>query len=437
MIKEYFSWIVIVLCAIGVWQFNDQQAQTEGVVRILTGRDGTQERYFFELLGQKLRERTRLHVEFIEDHSLSNRSMLLRRGEAELTVLPLGDLMVAEHKLVFPLWENYLQILVKRESKITNLKEMKGRRIAIGLPQSATRNMARKVLWSQAVDLHHLHKEAMDGDLVRLLTDSQMEGAIVNLSPFDPAMRQAMENSKYQFLPVPHAEGLAMVNEGWEVEDLPSGVYPTVDAPVPPAPVKSLVTLDVLVAGASVSKAVIQTLYEIMSEAEMYQKIPVLTGKEPAHPRLARVFEKYSHQHADRTYFAPNLMMNRFFDQMSHMLSYKREFLLGLIGLLLLNMLVGWVKGRALRSFDKKTFLFLDSAMHEMVKIEDEVGQIADVGALSARMNRIQALRQEVLDRLKRHELMNSALFTAFIDQYARLLVYLRERIAYEDARER
>ena len=40
MFKEYFSWILIALCAIGIWQFNAQQVESEGVIRILTGKDG-------------------------------------------------------------------------------------------------------------------------------------------------------------------------------------------------------------------------------------------------------------------------------------------------------------------------------------------------------------------------------------------------------------
>jgi hypothetical protein len=435
MFKEYFSWILIALCAIGIWQFNAQQVESEGLIRILTGKDGTQERYFFEILQQKIMARTKFYVELVESTSLSGRSEKLLRGEAELTIMPLGDPMLKEHLLVHPLWENQLQIIVKKDSDIKNLKDMRTRNIAIGFPESSSRNMATKLLWSQALDINLLGK--FDGDLNLLLTEQDMDGAIVSLSPFDPTMRLVMENNKYRFLNVPHAEGLSRLNEGWEESTLPSGLYPTVTVPTPDVSFDAISTLDVLVSSREVPEALLDAVYSIMSEADVYQKVPVLTGKTAYHPQLARLFEKYSHQHAHPLHFAPNMIMNRFFGQASSLLSYTRHIFAGFILALLLFIVNNWMKRRAMRSFDKKSFAYLGSAMHEILVVEDEADNITDVGALTSRLHRMQSMRMEVLDRLKNHELKNSPLFSAFLEQYARISNYLRERIAYEDARER
>ena len=410
--KRIRNWIslgmlIIFVTSLTAWFFGrDRLPRT---IRIATGDQGGLYHKFGNDLTPFLGTKTGRPVFVTSTPGSQENYVRLTKKRADLGIVQAGSIPVENLAIVTPLFPEFLFVIVRRGSKITTIRELAGRNIALGPIGSGTRQSALHVL--KHFDITSKELGANEHYFMDLLEDPSLDGAIVTTGIENPDLSELMASNQFDFLPILNAAAIEMEHPFLRKVEMPRGLYGETE-PLPTQAIPTLATTAYLVCRQDASDRLVRASLEAIHEESLRLKVPTLISRDTAttwiSTRLHPVAQDYFNP-ADNMGWIKNLMES---------INATKELLVALgTGFYLL-----WLRWRRLKEQEADELLRqqmdrLNWFLQETLRIEKLQIGTTDVSKLEKFLDEVTQIKLQALGELTEEDLRGNQAFSIFLDQ--------------------
>ncbi len=428
IIRRWGAWLVIA-AAIGVaayWGY--QHTQPPKVIRLATaGKTG----YYYKfgtILKEYVEKNTDYQVEvLVTKGTVDNRSRLLS-GEADLAIVQNGAIPMDNLAAVAPLWDDFIQVIVRMDSSIRSFSDMVGRGVAIGQVGSGERVGATHILEHYGIVPEDLRFNS--SHFSEMETNPEIEAAIVTTSLLNPTLKKFMKTGKYTLMPIEEAGGLSFHKPYLTPNTIPQGVFSSVFKPLPEQPVKTVSTLAFLAAHRNTPSERIAPILPVLYTIDLRSQAPALVGKY----RLTedKAWSLLSLHPGAQSFFNPYQGAQRFSDFMETLNRLKWVLLLLAAGIGF-----GWYKW-ANRHEDREKRLFVQDSrtvetwLKEMARIYEGQRGAKDLRVLKGYLNEAINIKSQALETRFGSRIRNENIYMTFLQEVNHLIREIEWRISLD-----
>lgn len=412
-LRYWLSWIVLGVAAAAIvyWGFV-YEANPRTVRLAVTGEQAWHGR-FADALKRNIERQTDYRVQLQTTASPNQSRSRIQKGNADVAVFHPGAPAMAGMVGVAPLWDEYVQVLVRTDAAIDTVGDLAGRSVALGAEDSANRDSARQLLEYFGVETADLE----DGTtpLSAVAEEGSVDAAVVTRSLNDPDLRTALRSGDYELLSLPAVAGFVFNHPHFRGGEIPAGVYPTPGAPLPTQTLASP-SRDAILAGRSdLHEATVETLLRVLESTQMRASIPDLATD--VNPRSDTVWQLMDRHAATERYFAGQDTLGTPADLLDSM--RDNAIWLALLLLLVVIAVVQWRRQyvesqqRQLHGVKRE----LERMFQELFKIEGAQREARDVRVLQEHLNELNQVKMKAVKITLGTDLGESSLFLAFLQQ--------------------
>lgn len=379
-----------------------------------------------------LEQQLQIDVQVLETKGALENLQLLRSGEADLgfyqpgTELALStfqqpaaglrsNIHDSDHiRFIANLYSQVLHIIVRSDSDIVDVGDLKGRRISIGQKNSGDLAASLPLLRHLQINLDEIDESYLSyHELEEQLDQNKIEGMIVTVGIEAPVLHDLLDSGKYRILEIPYSAALARKEASFDEYEIPAGMFRVTDPTVPEQNLKTVACGAHLLSRDSVSDELIAHITSVI----MHQNFS-------RHMHLNELFTEGTdfardnqgfpvHTGADHVY-NPELkpFMNSEFVEATEGM---RSFIVSM--LIAAYLLFRWIQKRRSKAKEHK----LDGFIRKLVEIENKQMQldgnnIDDGPALHLLLDEVTNLRQGTLKQFSAHELNEDRATDAFLE---------------------
>lgn len=291
-LRYWVSWIVLggVAAAIVYWGF--LYTTDPRTVRLAVAADEGWHNEFGASLKRNVERQTDYRVQLLRTDGPDDSRSRILESRADLAIARPGNLTMANLAAVAPLWEEYVQILVRDGSGIESIEDLSGARVAIGPENSANRIGAKRVLEYYGISEETM--ESSDRRLSEIVEDEKIDAAVVTRSLRDPDVREVVATGDYGFVRLPAANGFAFNERYFAAAPVPAGVYPGAGMPLPRETLDTLSVNALLVGRPDLPDSTVETLLGVMESVPMRPAVTALTQGDPVGDRVWRMLPAHT-----------------------------------------------------------------------------------------------------------------------------------------------
>jgi len=333
----------------------------------------------------------------------------LTDNQAELGIVQAASVPVEDLAIVTPLFPEFFFVIVRRDSKISTIRELQGRDIALGPVGSGMRATALHVL--EHFDITVKDLGTTEHYFMELLTNTSLDGAIVTTGIENPDLAKLMDSNLFDFLPVLNAAAIEMEHPFLRKVEMPRGLYGELE-PLPAKAIPTIATTAYLVSRYDASDRLVRAALEAIHEQSLRLRVPTLIPREQAttwiSTRLHPVAQDYFNP-ADNMGWIKNLMES---------INATKELLVALgTGFYLI-----WLRWRRLKEQEVENLLRqqkdrLNWFLQETLRIEKLQIATTDVKKLEKYLDEVTQIKLEALEELTEEDLRGNQAFSIFLDQ--------------------
>ena len=160
-------------------------------------------------------------------------------------------------------YPNYIQIVASKESGITTLADLKGKRISVGAPKSGTELNARAIFKAAGLSYEDMGKVEFlpYAESVELIKNRQLDATLQSSGLGMAAIRDLAATLPITFVSVPADVTAKIGNDAYQPASIPAGTYDGQDADVP-----TVAITNILVSHEGVSEEVAYQMTKLMFE---------------------------------------------------------------------------------------------------------------------------------------------------------------------------
>lgn len=411
LFRRWGSWILIIALFFGVVYWGVKYTESSSEIKIATAGRGGFYFKFGTILKKQIEKNSDLTVRILETKgSVNNRSLLLS-GKADFAIMQAGAMSMNNLEAVAPLWSDYVQILVKKNSGINTLKDFQGHNVGIGSEGSGTREIVKSILQHFRIDTTQIGNNTKS--IKYLIGNNGLEGAIESTSILNPNLQMLLASGRYKLLSINKLEGLTYHKPYYSADTIKSGVYPAVGGPLPERDVKTISTLAILTTKEGKLYKEVKKILPLLYTLEINLEVPSLIKKNK--------IDKYNawnllpvHK-ASRSFFNPYEGVKTFSSTVETLDQYKYLIILSLLIILLLVYKIVTRK----RENSEKEFIEsskgLENWLNEMVKIENNQKEAKDMRLLKQYLNEALNVKRQGVNSVIGKDVQHSSLFQAFL----------------------
>ena len=320
---------------------------------------------------------------------------------------------------VVNLYSQPLHIAVREGSGIRSLKDLKGKRINLGVKLSGDYPMSRLLLESLEIEKGKLHTHFSYPEMTMAFKDDQLDAAFITVGMHASVFQNLAKSGKIYFLSIPNNEALAAMQLQLTPFQVPRGIYQFEGSPVPSSDISTVATGAHLIARKDMNSSIVERVAEeLLNTAFLKEnKLQELfnNGKEfakskpffPIHEGARMVYEPET-----RSFFRPEIV---------EMWENLRSFIVSVCVALFFG--YKWFRKRKDRLKDNK----IDDYVRRVLEIErqqmhfDIGGSIDDLPKLQDLENRLTKLREECFSDFSGYDLQDEPGTDCFLELCASL----------------
>lgn len=159
-------------------------------------------------------------------------------------IAPFDKKPVKNLRAVFSLQSEILTVVVRNDSKIDSLADLKGKRVNIGVPGSGSRDTFDEVMQANNWDKNSfsLAAELKPAEMASALGDNNLDAITYVVGHPSGAIQEALTTADAKLIPVtgPGIDKLLEQAPYFAKADIPGGLYPGVEQPIPSMGVKAV-----------------------------------------------------------------------------------------------------------------------------------------------------------------------------------------------------
>ena len=196
---------------------------------------------------------------------------------------------------------NYIQLVATRQSGITTLDGLKGKRISVGAPRSGTELNAREILQAAGLSYEDMGKVVFKpyAESLELIKRGQLDAILQSAGLGMAAIRELAEAMPITFVPIPAEVVEKIGNSAYQPRLIPGGTYAGQSRNVPTAAIANILVSQIKVpddVAYQMTKAIFDNLDNLAEAHPAANAIKLRTALEglpiPLHPGAERFYKE-------------------------------------------------------------------------------------------------------------------------------------------------
>jgi TRAP transporter TAXI family solute receptor len=413
----------IAITCVVTWYWSREDLPRE--IRIAAGQHDGLYHMFAQNLAERLRGCCGRPVHVIETAGTEANVELLRDGGAELALIQTVSPTPKGLAGIAPLFPEPLHFIARKgkdkSEGIRAPKDLKGKRVALGLKGSSMRRTSHTLL------AHYAVAGVQDAEeyFGVLDTDDRVDAALVTTCWMNPTLVKLLQRDDLELIGIDDSDGLAMRHPWLTATAIPRGLYPG-KSPVPPKPVQTVAVTALLVGRSDASDRLVRESLAALYETDLRSSFPAVLSANAARNYDAAVMHP-----SVANYHDPSAALNRV-AQALEFISKSKEALLGVVAfaLLLWGLVRRW-REQVANAADQAQKQKLDDFIARTLTVELEQMEVTDPEQLRPFLRRVTQIKQEALRELTREKVRGDQLFAIFLSQCAALSEKIQMRMMY------
>jgi len=412
-LRQFISWGLMLTAMVGIIYIGYMQSNESNIMRLASGARGT----YLHTVGMELKgaieKYTNYKVELVVSKDSSFNRSLLQSGRADIAILSPATSEMANLAAIAPIAQNFVQVIVRRDSGINSINELTGKRIALGGVETDHRKNALKLLNYYHIEQKNLRNNHQS--YLSLLDSRDLDGAVVTTSTRDDYVRKLMASGHFKLLKTEAYEGVSAIYSHLGHKAMANGIYPSIDGPMPNDWMPMVTTDSLLVARMDASDAVVESLLQVLFTKEMNASYPLLakwrkeTGGHwstiDSHEAAIRYFSPY--QALEKAVFASMLQIWNF------------KLLLIFVFIFLLTARARWTQHHKSKKHAKqeRKHLRIQKLIEDINQHEQLQADTKDYRMLMRRLSEARKIKQDGIIVGTEQNMTDSQVFSAFLHQ--------------------
>ena len=371
-------------------------------------------------LATSIEDRVNIPVKVVVTNGSLANVDALNQGEAEFGIVQ-GTVDFSQYSIVTPLYPDIMFVIVRKESGISNIRELSGKAVALGPQGSGMRQSATKLMEHYGVAIDGL--SSTEEYFNRLLENKELQGAIVTTGIDNQDLKRILDTGDFALLPIEDAEAIELKSPFLKVMQIPQGLF-GLSGNVPPEKINVLATTAFVITREDTPDELVQAVIKSVHEENLRVSFPGVLRREEVTEWVSS-----SMHPAALAYFYPadNIGM---ITQVIGSLNALKELILATIALCYLF----WTYWRKLMAREaearlEKQRVILDRFMEATYKVEEGQSGSYEVGLLRDSLFRITTIRLRALKQFTDHEIRSDLRFSIFITQCGDLINKIQMKI--------
>lgn len=419
--QSKFKWLMVSILVVSILVFYATRDVIPDKLILSTGQPGG----FYHQVGTELKhaweKQTQQQLELLTSSGSQENFTALKESKADFALIQGGVVDLDGLNIIAPLSTDLIHVIVRKESSIRAISDLKGKSILIGMSGSGMAASALKMLHFHGLDevntnLKNAYFTGLDGN-------QNMDAAIVTAGILNSDLVELLESGNYRIIPIEYAQAFCEKNAFFSPTVIHKGLYRMGDSLLS-HDIPTVATTALLVGREELSHEVVDQILLASFEKASYVQSPVMLNIEEVrqqqdlklHPRAMHYFHP-----ADQIGYMANVMES---------LAALKELAVAFVaGLYLL-----WDRWRrqhekeiaARLSEDKEK---LDALLAQTVEIERKYSETNTLESLQGMLRRIMQIKIQALEELTHESLRGNRVFLIFMTQCSSLINSLEAKI--------
>ncbi len=419
--QSKFKWLMVSILVVSILVFYATRDVIPDKLILSTGQPGG----FYHQVGTELKhaweKQTQQQLELLTSSGSQENFTALKESKADFALIQGGVVDLDGLNIIAPLSTDLIHVIVRKESSIRAISDLKGKSILIGMSGSGMAASALKMLHFHGLDevntnLKNAYFTGLDGN-------QNMDAAIVTAGILNSDLVELLESGNYRIIPIEYAQAFCEKNAFFSPTVIHKGLYRMGDSLLS-HDIPTVATTALLVGREELSHEVVDQILLASFEKASYVQSPVMLNIEEVrqqqdlklHPRAMHYFHP-----ADQIGYMANVMES---------LAALKELAVAFVaGLYLL-----WDRWRrqhekeiaARLSEDKEK---LDALLAQTVEIERKYSETNTLESLQGMLRRIMQIKIQALEELTHESLRGDRVFLIFMTQCSSLINSLEAKI--------
>ena len=415
------AWAMVVMFALSVSIWYVTLEKTPAHLKLMTGEAGGLYYQVVELLKDVWHKQTGADLEVVASSGTIANQKALVNHEADIAILQGGTVPLDGLSIIAPLYPELVHVIVRKESDIRSISDLKGKEIIIGLPHSGMQKSAIEILRYHGIEEDQF--EARKTYFMDIDHDTSIEAAIVTAGMMNPDLVKLLNTGKFRLIPIEYAEAIAMQSPFFMQVLIPKALYGFGTVPTDVDCV-TVATTSLLVARDDIHPVVTDHLLKCLFEDTLWIKLPTLYSMEEI-----RTWSRLRLHPRARQFFHPSDRIGYMANVMETLAAFKELAFALFAGLYLL-----WDQWKRIKEKDAERRMLmekdkLDALLTKTVTIERSQMESNNIVELRAMLDRVTRIKLKALDELTHESLRGDRIFLIFLTQCANLINKIQAKI--------
>ena len=318
--------------------------------------------------------------------------------------------------VVTPLYTEYVFVLALRDSDVSRLEDLEGRRVWIGPAQSGMRASAKMVL-----DYYGISTREIDTPVgFASLSDEprDFEAAIVTAGLHNDGLKRLLgEDSPWRLIDIEGTESIDLQSAYYRTTTLPRDIFRFSGQSDRPSDYRTIATTSFLIARKDANAEMIQAALTAVHDRNLQMEVPDLIPRADAPEVTVGQFHPVS-----RRFFYPTDEIGRTAAVMESLAAgYELLFALGAGIYLTVQLIWRWQrKSRERESQRQKDHL--DEYLNQTLRIERQQRECSEIPRLKKFLDEVTSIKLAALRELSDEEVKSDQTFAIFLTQCTHLM---------------
>ena len=419
--QSKFKWLMASILVVSILIFYATRDVIPDKLILSTGQPGG----FYHQVGTELKlaweKQTQQQLELLTSSGSQENFTALKESKADFALIQGGVVNLDGLNIIAPLSTDLIHVIVRKESSIRAISDLKEKSILIGMSGSGMAASALKILQFHGLD--ETNTNLKNAYFTGLDENQNMDAAIVTAGILNSDLVELLESGNYRIIPVEYAQAFCEKNAFFSPTVIHKGLYRMGDSLLS-HDIPTVATPALLVGREELGHEVVDQILQASFEKASYMQSPVMLNIEEVrqqqdlklHPRAMQYFHP-----ADQIGYMANVMES---------LAALKELAVAFVaGLYLL-----WDRWRrqhekeiaARLSEDKEK---LDTLLAQTVDIERKYSETNALEPLQGMLRRIMQIKIQALEELAHESLRGDRVFLIFMTQCSSLINSLEAKI--------
>ena len=274
--QSKFKWLMASILVVSILIFYATRDVIPDKLILSTGQPGG----FYHQVGTELKlaweKQTQQQLELLTSSGSQENFTALKESKADFALIQGGVVNLDGLNIIAPLSTDLIHVIVRKESSISAISDLKGKSILIGMSGSGMAASALKILQFHGLD--ETNTNLKNAYFTGLDENQNMDAAIVTAGILNSDLVELLESGNYRIIPIEYAQAFCEKNAFFSPTVIHKGLYRMGDSLLT-HDIPTVATPALLVGREELGHEVVDQILQASFEKASYMQSPVMLNR--------------------------------------------------------------------------------------------------------------------------------------------------------------